>query len=136
MNEKELESLLVHALREAKATPPAERITSARLGSLPVGAVARYDLKSPSNTALVYLIPGDARFLVVMLSVPAGEDGRMEGKFERSLASLRFKTMKTGRSQGWGGDRCSRNRHAGMAPFNLPRVKEPSTATVRPGQPP
>lgn len=89
LDEKKLEELLPQALASAGATLPAGRVTSAKLGTITMGPVARYEFKGPSNRALLYLVPNGARFLVVTLSTPLSTDGKTEAHFEQSLASLR-----------------------------------------------
>jgi hypothetical protein len=91
LDPRQVEDLLPHVVQEGKLAFPGARLVSAKVGSLPVGPVARFDLKGEQDRVLLYVIPDGERFLVIWLTVPAGDDGRREARFERSLASLSFK---------------------------------------------
>jgi hypothetical protein len=73
--------------KAAKLTAPAEVITS-RTGSLPIGQVVRYELKTADGRELLYLIPVGQR--TVLLTFDASEDryGPLEARVESSLTSL------------------------------------------------
>ena len=91
LDPRQVEELLPHVVQEAKIVLPAGKLVSAKVGSLPVGPVARYDVKGAQERVLLYVIPDGERFLTLSLTVPAGDDGRREARFERSLASLALK---------------------------------------------
>jgi hypothetical protein len=64
-------------------------VQSSRAGNLPAGPVARYELKSPGERSLLYILPLQTRVLVVHLNAPEASYGPLEARVERSLASLR-----------------------------------------------
>lgn len=64
-------------------------VLSAKVGSLPAGQVARFELKRGHKRTLLYYLPLEGRSLVATLSAPESQYGKLESRFERSLSSLR-----------------------------------------------
>lgn len=79
---------LLDQLREGAKVAAPGRLSSARPGSLPVGAVVRFEVKGEGTRSLVYFVPLEGRYLVVSLTAPEARYGMLEAQVERSLSSL------------------------------------------------
>lgn len=88
--EKDLEAALSPALGRAGLVVEGT-VASARLGSLHLGPVARYELRAAAHRTLVYLVPAGTRLLAITLKVPNGGDVKTESTFERTLSSIRLR---------------------------------------------
>ncbi len=89
IDEGQLDALLLTVLGKAKLEPLATRI-SARGGSVPAGAVARWVLSGGGNRALHYYLPLPGRFLTVSMTAPEGEFGTKESQLDLALSTLKI----------------------------------------------
>jgi hypothetical protein len=89
IDEGQLDPLLLTVLTRAKLEPLPTRI-SARGGSVPAGAVARWVLSGGGNRALHYYLPLKDRFLTVSLTAPEGEFGPKESQLDLALSTLKI----------------------------------------------
>lgn len=89
IDEAQLDALLAAVLSRAKL-PPLEKRISARIGSVPAGAVARWVLAGGGQRALHYYLPLKGRFLLISLTAPEGSFGTRESQLDLSLSSLKI----------------------------------------------
>jgi len=87
-DEKQLEPLLVEALQRAGMAAVTGTPASMKTGSLPLGPVARYEVKVPPLRQLIYLVRVPSGFLVLSMVAPVADYVRQEAQFERSFASM------------------------------------------------
>jgi hypothetical protein len=66
-------------------------VGSAKLGTLPAGSVARYELSGGGGHTLVYVIPQGAGTLLLLFRAPSARYGSASAALERSLAQLRLR---------------------------------------------
>ena len=81
----------VRTLEALRSTPGLElqgELVTARAGTLPAGDVARYELSTRGARTLVYLVPAKDRSILLTLTAPDSEYGRLQNQFERSLSTL------------------------------------------------
>lgn len=84
-----LPELLGKAFETAKLERDPETV-SAKVGSLPAGPVARWELKGPRLRTLAYLVHRPGHAVLVTFSAPEGHFGPQAARIEASLASLQF----------------------------------------------
>ena len=89
IDESQLDALLLAVLPRAHVEPLEKRI-SARGGSIPAGAVARWVLAGGGNRALHYYLPLKGRFLLISLTAPEDSFGTKESQLDLSLSSLKI----------------------------------------------
>ena len=77
-------------LRAARLATPGQRLLNATQGTLPAGPVTRYEFQQGSTHSLVYVIPRDGRFVLVVYSAPEQDYGPGLARVERSLSSLKL----------------------------------------------
>jgi hypothetical protein len=85
------EPMLRASFEELRKTSGLElpgEIRSARAGSIPAGPVARYELNRGDEYTLVYVVPSNGRYVLITLTAPEAEYGRLQKQLERSLATL------------------------------------------------
>jgi hypothetical protein len=89
LDEGKLDATLLEVLGKAKVDPLEKRI-SARLGSVPAGAVARWVLAGGGNRALHYYLPLKGRFLLISMTASEAAFGTAESQLDLSLSSLKI----------------------------------------------
>ena len=89
IDEGQLDALLLNAFGRAKIDLLPTRI-SARIGSVPAGAVARWVLSGGGGRALHYYLPLKGRFLTISMTAPEGAFGTLESQLDLSLSSLKI----------------------------------------------
>ncbi len=87
IDEGSLETLLFEVLSAAQTEVPGKQV-SARVGSLNIGPVVRYELKEGRVRSLIYYIPLEQRFALAILTAPEDRYGMLETQVERSLSAL------------------------------------------------
>ena len=75
-------------LRSSSGVSLPGELVSARAGTLPAGTVARYELETENARTLVYVVPASDRYVLLTLTAPDSEYGRLQNQFERSLSTL------------------------------------------------
>ena len=88
LDEGQLPAALDQVVAGAKL-PSLGTLLSSRLGTLPIGKVARFELRGSGSRTLLYFIPLGRRFLVARLTQPEREYGLSQPQVELSLSSLR-----------------------------------------------
>ena len=60
-------------------------------GTLPAGPVARYEFSQAGGArTLVYFVPGEGGFVLVLFTAPERDYGALSARVERSLSTLRL----------------------------------------------
>ncbi len=73
----------------AAGVPVPGRRLNATQGTLTAGPVARYEFQQGASRTLVYFIPREDRFVLVLYSAPERDYGPGSAKVERSLSTLK-----------------------------------------------
>lgn len=89
-DEKGVEAFLGDVVKAANLNIPVTP-ASAKLGTLPIGAVARFEVKEGTNRTLIYVVPEPGETLIFKLTAPTSEYGKIEAQFERSFGSLKLR---------------------------------------------
>jgi hypothetical protein len=66
-------------------------VTSARTGTLPVGAVARYELRAAATRTLAYVIPRSGGAMLLLATASEAQYGRTSASVELSLSTVRWR---------------------------------------------
>ena len=82
---------LLEQIREAAGVPTGAELVSARVGSIPAGSVARYELKQRSERFLVYVLPKGEQSLLLTLRAEEGRFSQLQNALERSLTTLKVR---------------------------------------------
>ncbi len=85
------EPQLRQTLETLRSTPGLKlqgELVTARAGTLPAGEVARYELSTKGARTLVYVVPAKDRTILLTLTAPDSDYGRLQNQFERSLSTL------------------------------------------------
>ncbi len=77
------------AVLEAAGVPVPGRRLNATQGTLPAGPVARYEFQQGSSRTLVYLLPREDRFVLVLYTAAERDYGPGSARVERSLSTLK-----------------------------------------------
>jgi hypothetical protein len=80
----------VNVLRAGGLATPGQRLLNTTQGTLPAGTVTRYEFQQGATRTLVYLIPRDDRFVLVVYSAPEQDYGPGLARVERSLSTLKL----------------------------------------------
>lgn len=88
LEQAKLDELVGAALASAGA-PPCDKRLSSDLGSLPLGAVGRWECRTGAARMLVYYAPLQGRSVLVTLAAPDGQYGALATRVESTLSSLR-----------------------------------------------
>ncbi|MET0403316.1 MAG: hypothetical protein ABW123_12970 [Cystobacter sp.] len=75
-------------LTRAGLTVPGRRLNLTQ-GTLPAGPVARSEFQQGSSRTLVYLLPREDRFVLVVYTAPERDYGPGSARVERSLSTLK-----------------------------------------------
>ncbi|HYO54889.1 hypothetical protein [Archangium sp.] len=73
----------------AAGIPVPGRRLNATQGTLTAGPVARYEFQQGPSRTLVYFLPRDARFVLVLYTAPERDYGPGSARVERSLSTLK-----------------------------------------------
>ncbi|SEK99237.1 hypothetical protein SAMN05444354_103261 [Stigmatella aurantiaca] len=84
-----LETPPEEVFRLAGVSLPGKAVQQAR-GTLPAGAVARYEFLKGNVRTLVYVLPRPDRFVLVTFSAPESDYGPRSSRVERSLSTLKL----------------------------------------------
>ena len=76
------------AVLAAAGLPVPGRPLNSTQGTLPAGAVARYEFQQGSSRTLVYFLPRPDRFVLVLYTAPEQDYGPGSARVERSLSTL------------------------------------------------
>lgn len=74
----------------AASVPVPGRRLSATQGTLPAGAVARYEFQQGTSRTLVYFLPLTNRFVLILYTAPERDYGPGSARVERSLSTLQI----------------------------------------------
>ncbi|MCY1075329.1 hypothetical protein [Archangium lansingense] len=74
-------------LASAGVPIPGKRLNSTD-GTLPAGPVARYEFQQGTSRTLMYLLPLENRFVLVLYTAPERDYGPGSARVERSLSTL------------------------------------------------
>ncbi|MBX5481258.1 MAG: hypothetical protein IRZ16_05325 [Myxococcaceae bacterium] len=86
----DLPSALEQAMRETGLTLPGTP-RSSKGGTIPAGAVGRYEFGDARTGTLLYLVQGDGRYFAVTLTAPKTGFDRRVNALELSMSTLRFR---------------------------------------------
>lgn len=73
----------------AAGIPVPGRRLNATQGTLPAGPVARYEFQQGTSRTLVYFLPLEDRFVLVLYTAPERDYGPGSARVERSLSTLK-----------------------------------------------
>jgi hypothetical protein len=90
LDESTLQATLQQVADAARASV-AGKLSSARVGSLLVGSVVRYELIAEDGRTLAYVIPRSSDTVMLVLACDEASYGRTSANLEASLSSLRWK---------------------------------------------
>jgi hypothetical protein len=90
LDESALQATL-QAVADGARASVSGKLVSARVGSLAVGPVARYELSADESRTLAYVIPRSRDTVLLVLSAESASYGRTSANLEASLSTLRWK---------------------------------------------
>ncbi len=82
---------MLEQVRAPAAVPQGAQLVSSRVGSIPAGAVARYELKDRGERFLVYVLPRDEQAFLLSLRADEGRFSQLSNTLERSLTTLKVR---------------------------------------------
>lgn len=83
-----LERASIETILQRAGVEPAGPILNAQEGSLSAGKVLRFELGDRNDRELYYVVPREARFVLVRFRAPLDRYGQLSAKVERSLSTL------------------------------------------------
>ncbi|HEX4621316.1 MAG TPA: hypothetical protein VH208_07090 [Myxococcaceae bacterium] len=90
LDESTLQATL-QSVADAARTPLHGKISSAKVGSILIGSVIRYELNGEDARTLAYVIPHLGDTVLLVLTSDASAYGRTSANLEMSLSTLRWK---------------------------------------------
>lgn len=91
ISEAHLDAILRQAWKASGTEGEPGEVVSARVGTVRNLPVARYALREGGSRTLVYVVPHDARFVLVRLTTSESAYAQLESLVERSLGSLKLR---------------------------------------------